>query len=97
MNRERRHQMDRRKQLLELKKQHEEKNPSGYTRFWEIINGIPTLVKESKGVHGKITNIINSITIEDKATFEQYSSDQLEELAEEQKKDNIQIGDYFII
>lgn len=89
--------MDRRKQLLELKKQHEEKNPSGYTRFWEIINGIPTLVKESKGVQGKNTNIINSITIEDKATFEQYSSDQLEELAEEQKKDNIQIGDYFII
>lgn len=89
--------MDRRRIIQELKKQHEEKNPSGYTRFWEIINGIPTLVKESKGVHGKITNIINSTNADELATFEQYSSDQLEELAEEQKKDNIQIGEYFII
>ncbi len=97
MNRERRHQMDRRKQLLELKKQHEEKNPSGYTRFWEIINGIPTLVKESKGVHGKITNIINSTNADELAIFEQYTADQLNSLAEEQKKDNIQIGEYFII
>ncbi len=97
MNRERRHQMDRRKQLLELKKQHEEKNPSGYTRFWEIINGIPTLVKESKGVHGKITNIINSTIEEEKAIYNRYTADQLNNLAEEQKKDNIQIGEYFII
>jgi len=81
--------MERKKRLNELKRQIEQKNSSGYLRFWEIINGIPTLVEEAKGLHGKSINLISVTNKEDAEVYKQYTSDQLNELAEEQKKDNV--------
>lgn len=78
--------MERKKRLSELKRQIERKNPSGYFRYWQIINGIPTLVKEGKGLDGKSINLFGASNKEDTEVYKQYTSDQLNELAEEQKK-----------